>query len=295
MKIWISKNSEVSVREQIVAQILLGIASQDFQIGERLASTRQLARRFQIHPNTVLAAYRELADKGLVEFRKGSGVYVRENISDETRQPTLEFLVADFFRRANSAGFTADSVEKQVDRFLKNQSRHEYIVIESDPDLRAILTGEIRKATGRRVQGISVEDLTRHKFTEYARPVAMLNRSVVVEPLIGGETKCLYLKSNSVSDSMAGETRPSADDLIALVSGWPKFLLLAKTFLLAAGVDSEALIPRSTHELDWWKGLQTASMIICDSLTAESFPNDSRLCSFRLIADSSLDELKSMQ
>ncbi len=61
MKIWLSKNSEVSVREQLVAQISLGIVSRDLRAGDRLPSTRELARRFEIHPNTVSAAYRELA------------------------------------------------------------------------------------------------------------------------------------------------------------------------------------------------------------------------------------------
>jgi GntR family transcriptional regulator len=74
MRLWISKNSEVPIREQLVTQIVLGIASSDLRVAERLPSTRELARRYDIHANTVSAAYRELAKRGWVEFRKGSGV-----------------------------------------------------------------------------------------------------------------------------------------------------------------------------------------------------------------------------
>src|SRR5215210_1893201 len=77
MRLWLAENSEVPLREQLATQIMLGITSGDLASGERLPSTRELARRFSIHSNTVSAAYRELAQRGWVEFRRGSGVYVR--------------------------------------------------------------------------------------------------------------------------------------------------------------------------------------------------------------------------
>src|SRR5436305_13908193 len=79
MRIWLSKNSEVPVREQLATQIMLGIVSFDLKPGQKLPSTRELARRFNIHSNTVSAAYKDLAERGWVELRKGSGSYVREH------------------------------------------------------------------------------------------------------------------------------------------------------------------------------------------------------------------------
>lgn len=72
---------------------------------------------------------------------------------------------------------------------------------------------------------------------------------------------------------MNGETRPTADDLIAVVSGWESFLVLAKTMLVAARIEPESLLIRSTKEQNWRKGLNAASMIICDSLTAKNLSN----------------------
>ncbi len=76
MRLWLSKSSDVPLREQLTTQIMLGIVSDDLRAGQRLPSTRELARRFRIHANTVSAAYRELAKQGWLEFRRGSGVYV---------------------------------------------------------------------------------------------------------------------------------------------------------------------------------------------------------------------------
>src|ERR671913_1995025 len=105
MRLWLSKNSEVPIREQLITQIVLGIVSNDLKVSERLPSTRELARRYDIHANTVSAAYRELARRGWVEFRKGSGVYVRAR-TDETLENggALDHLIARFFRNLREDG-----------------------------------------------------------------------------------------------------------------------------------------------------------------------------------------------
>lgn len=56
MRFWIARDSEVPVREQLVTQIVLGILSDDLSPGQRLPSTRELARLFHLHPNTISAA-----------------------------------------------------------------------------------------------------------------------------------------------------------------------------------------------------------------------------------------------
>ncbi len=53
MRLWLTKHSEVPLREQLTTQIVLGIVSRDLRPGQRLPSTRELARRFGIHANTV--------------------------------------------------------------------------------------------------------------------------------------------------------------------------------------------------------------------------------------------------
>jgi GntR family transcriptional regulator len=82
MRLWVSKSSEVPIRLQLEAQIILGILSNDLKGGQRLPSTRELARRHKIHPNTVSSVYRQLAANDWVESQRGSGVYVRTRGTD---------------------------------------------------------------------------------------------------------------------------------------------------------------------------------------------------------------------
>ena len=45
MRFWITKNSEIPLREQLVRQVTLGILSEDLPAGKKLPSVRALARR----------------------------------------------------------------------------------------------------------------------------------------------------------------------------------------------------------------------------------------------------------
>lgn len=60
------------LRQRIVTAFHLGLIS----VGDRLPSSRRLAREFRANERVILAAYRALASEGLVEFRPRSGVYL---------------------------------------------------------------------------------------------------------------------------------------------------------------------------------------------------------------------------
>jgi GntR family transcriptional regulator len=293
MKIWLSKNSEVPVREQIITQITLGVASKDLKTGERLPSTSEISRRFGVHANTVGSAYQKLVEQGLIEFKKGSGFFVSENkqtnFSDELK---LDTLVAQFFKDAQTLGFSTAEIKANLQKWFSIQPPECFLVIESDECFREILIEEIKQATNFKVVGTSFEEFQFEKQNSNVIFAAMIDEKPKIETVLPPEKTCIYLKARSVSNSMTGETRPSENDLIAVVSGWEKFLLWSKTILVAANIESASIILRPTFERDWQKGLQNASMIICDTLAAKKFPNDARLKVFRAIADDSIRDLR---
>ena len=292
MKIWLSKNSEIPVRDQLVTQITLGIISGDLPFGKKLSSTRELARRFQIHANTVSSAYQKLGRRGLIEFKKGSGFYVcGPKQKDLDCKTELDALIADFFQTAQSHGFSKDEIKKRLQKWFAVQTPEQILLIESDQNLREILVEEIKQATTLRVVGTSFEDFQSKHQTTNAHFVAMFDEKPKMESVLSADKTCFFIRARSVSDSLTGETRPSQDDLIAVVSGWEKFLAWSKTILVAAGIENDSIILRLTAEKNWKKGLKNASLIICDALTAKEFPNDKRVRLFRLIADSSLEGL----
>ena len=94
----LSRKSDPIYR-QLFTQVTLAILSGDQKPGDRLPSTRELARRFSIHPNTVSAGYRQLAQEGWVEYRHGNGVYIKSDATTpSTPEQILDQHIAAFFR-----------------------------------------------------------------------------------------------------------------------------------------------------------------------------------------------------
>ena len=296
MRLWLSKSSEVPLREQLVTQIRLGILSGDLKPRQKLPSTRELARRFRIHSNTVSAAYRELHRSGLVEVRKGSGVYVRGRTADQT--PTdghgLDEAIAKFFRTARVRGHSLREIQIRLQHWLALQPPDHFLVIEPDPELRKILMTEIAEATNVATVGADPVDKDLVHLLTGAVPLAMFSRIEAVRAALPSGTDLVSLRSRSIPESLKGQTRPPADALIAVVSRWPEFLRWARTILVAAGLDPDSLSLRDARERGWQKGLKSAALVITDALTASALPAGCVMRRFNVLSDSSLDELRGL-
>jgi GntR family transcriptional regulator len=62
------------LRDRVVKMVLEGVLTD----GDALPSVRTVAAEYRLNPLTVLKGYQELVDEGLVEKRRGRGMYVRE-------------------------------------------------------------------------------------------------------------------------------------------------------------------------------------------------------------------------
>lgn len=119
MRLWFSSSSEVPIYCQLVTQITLAILSGDLKPGDRLPSTRELARRFGIHPNTISAGYRELDREGWTETRHGSGVYVSPSADTPTTpEQILDQHIAAFFRAVRELDLSATMIRERVSRWI---------------------------------------------------------------------------------------------------------------------------------------------------------------------------------
>ena len=293
MRLWLSKNSDVPIREQLVTQLILGIVSNDLKVKQRLPSTRDLARRYDIHANTVSAAYRELAKRGWVEFRKGSGVYVRAQTPETLESDfELEQLIARFIKSTRARGYSLAEIQAGVQRPLQVQPPDQFLLVEPDVELRAILVSEIAQSTGVRVTGAGRDELVDSASLLGAVPVVLFGHFEEIRNCIAPEADLLVLNSASVAEALRGQNRPPADALVAIVSRWPEFLRWSRTMLVAAGLDGDALSFRDARESGWEKGLRSASFVITDSLMAPRMPPTCEVRVFSVIADTSLKELR---
>jgi len=292
MQLWFARGSEVTIREQLVTQVILGILSDDLAPGQRLPSTRELARRFRLHANTVSAGYRQLERERWVEFRHGSGVYVREGKPEwaPSSALALDRLIARLFRSARELGAPLSSVRSRLRQWLELQPPDHFLLIEPDEELRRILAVEIAQAVTFSVQSCSLQDCP--KAPDGAIPVVLPNRAADVRKRLPEGADVLTLQVRSVPSSLAGWLPAPSGTLIGIASGWPNFLKLAHTILNAAGFHPDALVFRDARKANWQRGLQQTAAVVCDSVTATELPAGCRAIPFPLLSESSIEELR---
>jgi len=66
------------IRDRVVAMILDGLLCE----GDPLPSVRTVATESRVNPLTVLKAYQQLVDEGLVEKRRGLGMFINAGARD---------------------------------------------------------------------------------------------------------------------------------------------------------------------------------------------------------------------
>ncbi len=67
------------LRDRVVAMILEGVLGD----GDALPSVRNVAAEYRLNPLTVLKGYQELVDEGLVEKKRGRGMFVKDGAQEQ--------------------------------------------------------------------------------------------------------------------------------------------------------------------------------------------------------------------
>jgi DNA-binding transcriptional regulator YhcF (GntR family) len=297
MRFFFTREGGVPIREQLVTQIVLGVVCGDLSQGERLPSTRELARRFRLHPNTASAAYRQLQRDGWVEFRRGSGVYIRckKPSAPLSSAVALDQLIASLFRTARELGAPLSAVQSRLRRWLSMQPPGRFLLIEPDEDLRRILVAELERALDFPVAGAALADCKRRGALDGAIPIALAGKLDQVRQAPPPGAEPLELHYRSVPSSLDKYLPAPSDAIIAVASTWPGFLKLARTMLIAAGFHPDSLLFRDARASGWQRGLRQTAAVICDSTTALKVPKGCRIIPFDLISESSLADLQRYQ
>lgn len=97
----IDYSSTQRLQDQVAACVVRGVRSGELAIGEQLPPAAELAAAISVDRNTVLAAYRQLREAGILEFRRGRGARIAGTASASDLAPVREAVqsVVELARR----------------------------------------------------------------------------------------------------------------------------------------------------------------------------------------------------
>lgn len=288
MRLWFSPASEVPIYRQLATQVQLAILSGDLKPGERLPSTRELARRFSIHPNTVSAGYRQLVRDGWVEYRHGSGVYIQsEVVPAQTPEQILDQHIVAFFKAVRDLRLPAVAIRQRVAEWIAAPPPDHFVLIDPDLDAREILLTEIRKLTTWPAEAMTIQEAAKSDALLAAIPLSRPSKIKMVRAVLPAGLELIPLQIRSANKWLDPELPSLKGKLIGVVSAWVDFREIARTMLAAAGGDPDLLVVRNPRRPRWQRGLEQTGAIICDAHTAATreLPKGPRVFLFSLLAD----------
>ncbi len=116
MLIRIDPGSDVPLFAQVAASVRAEVAAGRAQAGDRLPAAREVAESLDINLHTVLRAYQDLRDEGLVDLRRGRGAVLTPAVAGLAE---LRDDIARLAERARALGLSPDALASLVKESLR--------------------------------------------------------------------------------------------------------------------------------------------------------------------------------
>jgi GntR family transcriptional regulator len=122
------------LRDRVVAMILEGALNE----GDPLPSVRNVAAEYRVNPITVLKGYQQLVEEGLVETRRGRGMFINAGARELLMQGERQKFLAEQWPRIHATiqrlGLTAEELLAAATEHSSNQTANQTLSATADAD-----------------------------------------------------------------------------------------------------------------------------------------------------------------
>ena len=294
MRISVSRESDIPIREQLTAQLVFLIGSGQLKPGDTLPSVRELALRLHVHRNTVSQAYADPSLDALLEKIPGRRVTVRADHFPDPSRPDLDTVINTAIQSAHQHGYTLQQLRQRVQERLRVGPPDHLLLVGREAGMGVILRVELRQRLRVAIDWCTADELTSHPDRALGglvvSPPALLPR---VEPLLPAERSAVRLVYASADEHLDRIRRLPQPSLIVVASVSRYFLETARA-VLAPAVRRRHSMEECLMIGDYQDLPQAADLIVCDSVTySHLLPKRPKfqLIHHQLVSSAFLDEI----
>jgi GntR family transcriptional regulator len=299
VNITVNIDSPVPLRDQLVEQIGLQIASGILQGNDKLPSIRAMAQKLGIHHGIINSAYNQLAEIGLLRIRHGSGVRVvpKIGLGQNDENTDLYSLFIRFIEQASRLGYSHKEIEHCYQQFARRDPIKKIIMIDRNPDFHLVVLSELSPYFQLPIFAHTVDEVKADQtLLKDALVITSLYHFLAVQTLPLDPTRFLLCEIEPAQELVRQLKALSEGSLVVLVS--VSQTLLQKGVNMAAAVRGESIAVRSLL-LDDTKELQHvmkfAKLVICDLPSKEKVlkvANKVPVCIFNLYSPATIQLIK---
>lgn len=122
----IDPTNGLAIFDQIERQVKFAVANGTLAPGDMVPSVRELAKELAVNPNTVVRAYRDLTNEGILEAVRGTGLNVTATAVAHCEKERLALLrerVRQVLEEAQSSRLEPDEIRELVEEELARLER----------------------------------------------------------------------------------------------------------------------------------------------------------------------------
>lgn len=110
--------SNIPIYLQVINDIKHQIVNGTLKLGDKLPSTRELALKYQINPNTAVRIYNEMELMNLCYTKRGLGTFVTEDKEryDSLKEEMATIYIQDFIKGMSELGISKENVLKLIEK-----------------------------------------------------------------------------------------------------------------------------------------------------------------------------------
>jgi GntR family transcriptional regulator len=118
----IDPHGGLPIYRQVMNQIRRQVMTGQLEAGEQLESVKSLSGRLKVNPMTISKAYGFLVEEGLVERRRGVGLFVSQ-VRADSRRRQQKTMLREAFEKAAALAVQMGISEDEAARLFSEQLR----------------------------------------------------------------------------------------------------------------------------------------------------------------------------